>query len=104
MDRMIRNKTAKRTFFLRLNFSWEIRLFMVTPLNYSSPYFVNTITFISTLSRLLFFSALDDIDDDISLFVPFVDISMRLDNLFQRIASIYDRFYFSLFNKLFEDK
>ncbi len=29
-------------------------------------------------------------DDYISLFVPFIDIPVRLDNLLQRIASIYD--------------
>ena len=32
-------------------------------------------------------------DDDIALFVPFFNIAMRLDNLFQRITSIDDRFY-----------
>ena len=41
--------------------------------------------------------------DYISLFVPFVDIPVSLDNLFQRIASIYDRFYLSRLNKLFEE-
>jgi len=30
-------------------------------------------------------------DDDISLFVPFIDILVSLDNLFQRIALINDR-------------
>ena len=42
-------------------------------------------------------------DDDISLFVPFFDIPVSLDNLFQRIASIYDRFYLPRLNKLFEE-
>ena len=42
-------------------------------------------------------------DDDISLFVPFFDIPVSLDNLFQRIASIDDRFYLSRLNKLFEE-
>jgi hypothetical protein len=36
------------------------------------------------------------------LFVPFFDIPVRLGNLFQRIASIYDRFYLPRFNQLFE--
>jgi hypothetical protein len=40
--------------------------------------------------------------DYISLFVPFVNISMSLGSLFQRIASIFDRFYLSRLNKLFE--
>jgi len=39
-------------------------------------------------------------DDDIFLFVFFVDIPVSLGNLFQRIASINDRFYLSRFNKL----
>lgn len=38
--------------------------------------------------------------DDISLFVSFFDIPMRLGSLFQRIASINDRFYLARFNKL----
>jgi len=41
--------------------------------------------------------------DYIPLFVPFFDISVSLDNLFQRIASIYDRFYLPRLNKLFEE-
>ena len=40
--------------------------------------------------------------DYISLFVPFFDIPVSLDSLFQRIASIHDRFYLSHLNKLFE--
>ncbi len=39
----------------------------------------------------------------ISLFVSFVDILVSLDNLFQWIASIYNRFYLSRLNKLFEE-
>jgi len=41
-------------------------------------------------------------DDDISLFVPFIDIPVSLSHLFQQISSIYDRFQLSRFNKLFE--
>jgi len=41
---------------------------------------------------------------DISLFVPFFDISVSLGDLFQGIASIYDRFYFASLNKLFAEK
>ena len=41
-------------------------------------------------------------DDYVSLFVPFVDIPVSLGNLFQRIASIYNRFYLSRFNNLLE--
>ncbi len=39
----------------------------------------------------------------ISLFAPFFDIPVSLGNLFQGIASIYDRFYLSLLDKLFEE-
>ncbi len=42
-------------------------------------------------------------DDYISIFVSFVDIPVSLGNLFQRIASINDRFYLSRLNKLFEE-
>ena len=42
-------------------------------------------------------------DDDISLFVSCVDIPVSLGDLFQRIASINDRFYLSRLNKLFEE-
>ena len=38
----------------------------------------------------------------ISLFVPFVDIPVSLGHLFQRIASINDRFYLSRLYQLFE--
>jgi len=38
--------------------------------------------------------------DNASLFVPFVDIPVRLGSLFQGIASIYDRSYLSRLNKL----
>ncbi len=41
--------------------------------------------------------------DYMSLFVSFFNIPVSLDNLFQRIASIYDRFYLSRLNKLFEE-
>ena len=41
--------------------------------------------------------------DYISFFVPFVNIPVSLSNLFQRIASIYDRFYLSRLNKLVEE-
>jgi len=41
--------------------------------------------------------------DYISLFVPFFDIPVRLGHLFQRIASIYGRFYLPRLNKLFEE-
>ena len=43
-------------------------------------------------------------DDDISLFVPFFDIPVRLGHLFQRIASINDRFYLPRLNQLFEEE
>ena len=43
-------------------------------------------------------------DDDISLFVPFFDIPVRLGHLFQRIASIDDRFYLSCLNQLCEEE
>jgi len=39
----------------------------------------------------------------ISSFVPFFNIAMSLGNLFQRIASVNDRFYLSRLNKLFEE-
>jgi len=39
----------------------------------------------------------------ISLFVSFFDIPVSLGNLFQRIASINDRFYLPGLNKLFEE-
>ena len=42
-------------------------------------------------------------DDHASPFVPFVDIPVSIGHLFQGIASIYDRFYLSRFNKLFEE-
>ncbi len=41
--------------------------------------------------------------DDISLFVPFFDIPVSLGNLFQRIASIDDRFDLSRLNKFFDE-
>ena len=41
--------------------------------------------------------------DDIPLFVPFVYIPMSLDNLLQRIASIYDGFKFAGLSQLCEE-
>ena len=41
--------------------------------------------------------------DNMSLLVSLFDIPVSLDHLLQRIASIYDRFYLSCFNKLFEE-
>jgi hypothetical protein len=43
-------------------------------------------------------------DDDVALFVSGVDIPVSLGNVFQRIASINDRFYLSRLNQLFEDQ
>ena len=37
----------------------------------------------------------------IPLFVPFIHISVSLDDLFQRIASVYDRSKMALFDYLF---
>ena len=42
-------------------------------------------------------------DDDISLFVPFFHIAMSLGNVFQWIASIYDRLELSRLNELSEE-
>ena len=39
----------------------------------------------------------------ISLFVTFVNISVSLSSLLQRIASIYNRFYLPRFDKLFKE-
>ena len=41
--------------------------------------------------------------DYISLLVSFIDIPVSLNNLFQRIASIYHRFQLSRLNKLSEE-
>ena len=41
--------------------------------------------------------------DYVSLFVSCFDIPVSLGNLCQLIASIYDRFYLSRLNKLFEE-
>ena len=41
--------------------------------------------------------------DDISLFMPFFDIRVRLHYLFQRIASIYNRLQLPCLNKLFKN-
>ena len=53
--------------------------------------------------RLLGFVVMLYSDDDIALFVSLVDVPVSLDNLFQRIASVYDRFYLSRFNQLCEE-
>jgi hypothetical protein len=42
-------------------------------------------------------------DDDIALFVSFFDIPVSLSHLFQRIASIDDRFYLPCLNQLCEE-
>jgi hypothetical protein len=57
----------------------------------------------SALSDLLGFVVGCQSYNYISLFVSFIDIPVSLDNLFQRIASIYDRFYLPRLNKLFEE-
>ena len=54
-------------------------------------------------SALLGFVSMVHRDDYISLFVPFFNITVSLGSLFQRIASIYDRFYLPCLNKLFEE-
>ena len=41
-------------------------------------------------------------NDYIALFVPFIDIPVSLDNLFQRIASVNDRFYLPRLSEFFE--
>ncbi len=56
----------------------------------------------ATITFIPFFLCLNS-DDDISLFVSFFNIPMRLGSLFQRIISINDRFYLSRFNQLFEE-
>ena len=53
--------------------------------------------------RLLSFVVMSHSDDYISLFAPFFDIPVSLSNLFQRIASIDDRFYLSRLYKLSEE-
>lgn len=42
-------------------------------------------------------------DDDVALFVPLIDIAVRVDNLLQRIVSIDDRFDLPCFDKLFDE-
>jgi hypothetical protein len=42
-------------------------------------------------------------DDHTSLLVSFVNIPVRLGSLFQRIASIYDRFYLPCLNQFFDE-
>ena len=41
--------------------------------------------------------------DYISRFVSFFNIAVSFGSLFQRITSIYDRFYLPRLNKLFEE-
>src|ERR1700730_13033421 len=41
-------------------------------------------------------------NDDVSLFVPLVNIPVSLDNLLQGIASINDRFDLARFNEFFQ--
>ncbi len=60
--------------------------------------FLRSVIFLLSLRFVIFFHS----DDYISLFVPFFDIPVRLDDLFQRIESINDRFYLSRFNQFFE--
>jgi hypothetical protein len=52
--------------------------------------------------RLLGFVAMFHGNAYISLLVSFVDIPMSLDNLFQRIRSIYNWSWLFLLNKVFE--
>ena len=54
-------------------------------------------------SALLGLAVLFHRDDDIPLFVSCVDVPVSLDNVFQRIASVYDRLYLSRFNQLCEE-
>ena len=42
-------------------------------------------------------------NNDISLFVPLLDIAVRLDDLLQRIDPVYDRFELARLNQLFEE-
>lgn len=42
-------------------------------------------------------------NDDISLFVSFFDIPVRLDDLLERIHPVNDRFYLPRLNQLFEE-
>jgi hypothetical protein len=55
------------------------------------------------LSDLLGFVVMFHSYDYISLFVPFVHVSVSLDNLFQWKASINDRFYLPRLNEFFEE-
>ena len=41
-------------------------------------------------------------NDHISLFMPLFDIAVRLDDMLQRINLVYDRFYLSRLDQLFE--
>ena len=53
-------------------------------------------------SALLASAIMSDRNNDIPLFVSFVDIPMSLGHLFQPIASINDRFYLSRFSQLLD--
>lgn len=46
---------------------------------------------------------IDRIDDDISFFMPRIDISMSLDDLIKRIASVYDRSQFPYLAEVLEE-
>ena len=51
---------------------------------------------------MLGFATMFHHNDDISLFMPLIDIPVRFRNLFQGIAPINDRFYRSCLNQLFD--
>jgi hypothetical protein len=57
------------------------------------------VTYAGGLSLAIMFHS----DDDISLFVALLDIPVRIGHLFQRIASIYDRFYLPSLNQFCEE-
>ena len=54
------------------------------------------------LSFLLFVVILHS-DDYTSRFVSFFNIAVSFGRLFQGVTFVYDRFYFSCFNKLFDE-
>ena len=43
-------------------------------------------------------------DDHISLFMPLLDIAVRLDDLLQRINPVYDRFKLARLDQFFEQE
>ena len=43
-------------------------------------------------------------DDDIALFMPLLDIAVRLDDLLQRIDPVYDRFELARLDQFFEQE